>query len=140
MGEAAAASGPDFSQGVDLADIPERGPLAGRVGDQPLLLSRIDGDLYAVSGACTHYGAMLANGLADGATIRCPWHHACFDLRTGEALRAPAFAPLDRWQVEIEGGRAFVRRDIGPAVTDVTAVTAARRAPDVRSVLIVGGG
>jgi NADPH-dependent 2,4-dienoyl-CoA reductase/sulfur reductase-like enzyme/nitrite reductase/ring-hydroxylating ferredoxin subunit len=135
VGEATAASGPDFAQGVDLADIPEHGPLAGRVGEEPVLLSRIDGDLHAVSGACTHYGAALAKGLAVGTTIRCPWHHACFDLRTGAALHAPAFAPLDRWEVEVEDGRAFVRRRI-----EAAAAAPARRAGDVRSVVIVGGG
>ena len=110
MGEAAAASGPDFSQGVRAADIPREGTLAGRVGDEPVLISRIEGELHAVGGACTHYGAALARGLAEGGTVRCPLHHACFDLRSGKALHAPAFAPLDRWEVEQAGTLVFVRR------------------------------
>lgn len=135
MAEAAAATGPDFAQGIPASAIPEQGPLAGRVGEDPVLLSRIDGRLHAVSGTCTHYGAPLAAGLADGRTIRCPWHHACFDLATGEALRAPAFAPLDRWEVEQAGALVFVRRKAearAPARVDTPV--------DVRAVVIVGGG
>ena len=135
MAEAATPSGPDFALGIPRAEIPREGMLAGRVGDEPVLLSTIDGRLHAVSGACTHYGALLANGLADGRTVRCPWHHACFDLATGEALRAPAFAPLDRWEVEEAGALVFVRRK-----AEARPHERVETSPDVRNVLIVGGG
>ena len=135
MGEAAAATGPDFSQGVRAADIPREGMLAGRVGDEAVLLSRIDGQLHAVAGTCTHYGAPLGEGLTWGRSVRCPWHHACFDLATGEALRAPAFAPLDRWEVEQAGALVFVRRKLEASEPRRIATP-----PDVRTILIVGGG
>src|SRR5690349_3778950 len=112
MGGNAAATGPDFTDGMKLSDIPNAGFLAGRVGDDSVLLSRIDGQLFAVSGTCTHYGGHLPDGVAEGETVRCPLHHACFSLRTGEALRAPALDPLDRWHVEVEGDRAFVREKL----------------------------
>ncbi|HEV2747026.1 MAG TPA: FAD-dependent oxidoreductase [Allosphingosinicella sp.] len=132
----AAASGPDFSQGVGLSEIPSHGMLAGRVGDEPVLLSRFGGELYAVGGACTHYGAPLARGLVEGETVRCPLHHACFSLRTGAALRAPAFEGLPRWRVEVDGPLLFVREK------ELDAAPSAPAAPaeDVRSVVIVGGG
>jgi NADPH-dependent 2,4-dienoyl-CoA reductase/sulfur reductase-like enzyme/nitrite reductase/ring-hydroxylating ferredoxin subunit len=135
MGEATGASGPDFSQGIDLQQIPNEGTIAGRVGDEPVLLSRLGGELFAVGGACTHYGGRLGDGTSAGATVRCPLHHACFDLSTGAALRAPALDPLDRWQVEIRDGRAFV--------TDKLGTEAKRPSPthgDVRRIVIVGGG
>ena len=109
MGEQKSASGPDFSEGISLSDLPVEGTLAGCVGDEPVLLSRFDAELFAVSGTCTHYGAHLADGLIDRAAVHCPLHHACFDLRTGAPLRAPALDPLDRWQVEVKGGRVIVR-------------------------------
>jgi apoptosis-inducing factor 3 len=135
VGEQTSASGPDFGQGIPIADIPAEGTVAGRVGDEPVLLSRFDGALFAVGGACTHYGAHLADGLIDRATVRCPLHHACFDLRTGQALRAPALDPLDRWKVEVDGDRVMVRDKL-----DEPLRTMPRSSGDVRNVVIVGGG
>ena len=111
---AQAPSGPDLERGAPLGDIPEGGVLAGHVGDEPALLSRSGERVFAVAGACTHYGGPLAEGLVEGGKVHCPWHHACFDLKTGEALAAPAFAPLQTWRVEIEGGVAFVRELVLP--------------------------
>jgi NADPH-dependent 2,4-dienoyl-CoA reductase/sulfur reductase-like enzyme/nitrite reductase/ring-hydroxylating ferredoxin subunit len=135
MSAVAAATGPDFRLGVRLADIPPSGTLPGRVGDEAVLLSRFGSELAAVGGICTHYGAMLADGLIEGEAVRCPLHHACFSLRTGAALSAPAFAGLDRWKVEMKGGRAFVRERQGPAGAVATAAPAG-----IGSVVLVGGG
>ena len=133
MGEAASATGHDFSEGIRLSDVPAGKTIAGRVGDEAVLLSNVDGQHYAVSGTCTHYGAALADGVIGQTSVRCPLHHACFDLRTGAALRAPALDPLDRWQVEVEGGLAFVRRKLDHS-------DAASTQTDVRNVVIIGGG
>jgi NADPH-dependent 2,4-dienoyl-CoA reductase/sulfur reductase-like enzyme/nitrite reductase/ring-hydroxylating ferredoxin subunit len=83
--------------------------LVGHVGDEAVLLARSGTSIFAVGAKCTHYGGPLADGLMVGDTVRCPWHHACFSLRTGEALRAPAFMALTRWTVEERDGRIFVR-------------------------------
>ena len=101
--------GPDLAQGVPLASMPATGVLAGHVDGTAVLLARLDDGIHAVSGTCTHYGAPLAEGLVVDGEIRCPWHHACFSLRTGAALRAPAFAPLATWQTDIVGDMVFVR-------------------------------
>ena len=135
MGETAGASGPDFASGVPLAELPDGGTLSGRVGDEPVLLSRMDGGMFAVSGTCTHYGGHLGDGLVTGRTVRCPLHHACFDLRTGEARRAPAFAPLDRWRVEVEEDVVFVREKMPER-----AASPVEPSPDGGAVVIVGGG
>ena len=135
MGEAGSASGPDFSQGLSLSEIPEEGTVAGRVGDDPVLLSRLGGELFAIGGICTHYGGHLGNGLARGTNVRCPLHHACFDLRTGAVLRAPALDPVDRWLVEVEDGRAFVRGRIDQPKPPVRPAST-----DIKKIVIVGGG
>jgi NADPH-dependent 2,4-dienoyl-CoA reductase/sulfur reductase-like enzyme/nitrite reductase/ring-hydroxylating ferredoxin subunit len=134
VGEAAGASGPDFSQGVPVAEIPPEGTLSGRVGDDPVLLSRLGGEFFAIGGSCTHYGGSLGEGIVRETTVHCPLHHACFDLRTGEALRAPALDPVDRWLVEVEGDRAFVRRKIEQQLEP------ARSSSDLQKIVIVGGG
>ena len=83
-------NGPDLVDGIALVDLPDGGKLIGHCGDEQVLLVRRGTEVFAVSPTCTHYGGPLADGLVVDDTVRCPWHHACFDLRTGEALRAPA--------------------------------------------------
>lgn len=102
-------SGPDLTQGVPLTDLPDGGKLIGHAGGEQVLLVRHGDEVFAVGPECTHYHGPLAEGLVVGETIRCPWHHACFNLRTGEAERAPAFFPVDAWTTEVRDGKAFVR-------------------------------
>ena len=106
--EQAPPSGPDLAKGVSAADFTGE-TLLGHVGDQDVLLVRSQGEIFAIDAHCSHYHGPLAEGLVVGHGIRCPWHHACFDLRTGEATRAPALSPLAVWQVEQQGGRILVR-------------------------------
>jgi NADPH-dependent 2,4-dienoyl-CoA reductase/sulfur reductase-like enzyme/nitrite reductase/ring-hydroxylating ferredoxin subunit len=105
--EHAPPAGPDLAQGVASSEFDES--LLGHVGDQEVLLVRSGSEIFAIDAHCSHYNGPLAKGLVIGDSIRCPWHHACFDLRSGEATRAPAFTALAVWQVEHEGGRIFVR-------------------------------
>ena len=101
-------AGPDLAAGVAAADVAEGGVLAGRVGDQAVLLARVGGRCYAIGATCTHYGGPLAEGLVVGDTVRCPWHHAAFSLRTGEAERPPALNDLPCWEVEERDGHVRV--------------------------------
>jgi len=127
--------GPDLGQGVPLSRVPMDGVLAGHVDGVAVLLTRLEDGIHAVSGTCTHYGAALAEGIVVGDEIRCPWHHACFSLRTGAALRAPAFAPLARWTTEIVGDTVFVRgEDSAPLAPPPRPGSAPER------IVIIGGG
>ena len=101
-------SGPDLTLGLAQSDIADGARLLGHVGEEEVLLVRNGGEFFAVSAHCTHYHGPLAEGLVVGNTIRCPWHHACFDLRTGEALQAPAFDPLSYWKAVLRDGRVYV--------------------------------
>jgi len=104
----AAPAGPDLANGIALSEF-SGATLLGHVGDQDVVLVRSGSDIFAIDAHCTHYHGPLAEGLVEGETIRCPWHHACFDVRTGEATHAPAFNPLSVWKVEREGDKIFVR-------------------------------
>src|ERR1700736_5724164 len=100
--------GPDLNQGIPFTDILDGGMLTGRVGDEPVLLVRQGEDVFAIGATCTHYSGPLAEGLVVGDTIRCPWHHARFDLRTGAAIGAPALSPVSCYTAQREGGRVKV--------------------------------
>src|SRR6266436_7004192 len=102
-------TGPDLSQGILLSDIPASGMLVGHVAGEGVLVVRRGDEVFAIGSTCTHYGGPLGEGLVVGDTVRCPWHHACFSLETGEALRAPALDPIACWRVERRGDMVFVR-------------------------------
>src|SRR4030081_1437873 len=89
--------GPDFTRGVPSSTLEPGGKVLGHAFGEPVLLARLGDDYVAIGATCTHYGGPLAEGVIHGETVRCPWHHACFSRRTGEALRAPALSPVARW-------------------------------------------
>jgi NADPH-dependent 2,4-dienoyl-CoA reductase/sulfur reductase-like enzyme/nitrite reductase/ring-hydroxylating ferredoxin subunit len=131
--------GPDLTRGIPAGDLPEGRMLAGHVGKEAVLLARTGGEVFAIGAKCTHYGGPLAEGLMVGDTVRCPWHHACFSLRTGEALHAPAFAPVSCWAIEQRDGRIFVRSKVAsPAPGRNPHLAADKDAP--KRIVIVGGG
>jgi len=133
MSDTAEPEGPDLTRGLAEADLAEGAVVVGHVAGDAVLVVRTNGVLHAIGAKCTHYGGPLGEGLLVGDTVRCPWHHARFCLRTGEAIGAPAFEPVRRWAVEERDGKVFV----GPAAeapagppTDGTG----------RRVVIIGGG
>jgi apoptosis-inducing factor 3 len=127
----------DFSKGVAAATLTDGGMILGRVGDDEVVLARSGGELFAVRAQCSHYRGPLVKGLVVGDTVRCPLHHACFSLRTGEALRAPALDPIPCWRVEQEGDQIFIREKL-PSAQPRSASTSSREVPS--SIVIVGGG
>jgi NADPH-dependent 2,4-dienoyl-CoA reductase/sulfur reductase-like enzyme/nitrite reductase/ring-hydroxylating ferredoxin subunit len=127
-------AGPDLSKGVAPAEFTGT-TLLGHVGDEEVLLARSGAGIFAIDAHCSHYHGPLAEGIVTGEGIRCPWHHACFDLRTGEAVRAPALAPIAVWKVEHRDDRIFVReKQAQPKPNVKGAVDAPGR------IVIVGGG
>jgi 3-phenylpropionate/trans-cinnamate dioxygenase ferredoxin reductase subunit len=104
------------------------------IDDQAAMLVRVGAEVFAVGATCTHWSGPLAEGLVTGETVRCPWHHACFSLRTGEVLAAPALAALPRWSTSVRDGRVFV----GDRIADEPAQAPVITTP--ASVVIVGAG
>src|SRR5437667_7408378 len=131
------SNGPDLTLGTPVDSLADGVPLLGHVGSSAIILVRRADAISAIGATCSHYGGPLADGLVVDDTVRCPWHHACFSLRTGEALRAPALNPVASYAVARRDGSAFVtsKRE-GPG-------SVRRRAPRgdaPRSIGIVGAG
>ena len=127
-------AGPDLAAGVSLSTIPDGGALLGHVGEEAAILVRRGNEVFAIGATCTHYGGPLAEGLVVGDTVRCPWHHACFSLRTGEDLRPPALTPVACWEVIRDGDRVRV----GGKRTALARPTPPANGPE--SIVIVGAG
>jgi apoptosis-inducing factor 3 len=134
--EQSSPTGPDLMQGISLDALADGQMLLGHVGQEAVLLARRGNEIFAIGATCTHYGGPLAEGLLVDDTVRCPWHHACFSLRTGEALHAPALSPVARWQVEQSDGKILVRDK--QEVRESRSKSRAGASPD--KIVIVGGG
>lgn len=126
----------DLRQGVPVAALRDRNMVLGRADDDDVLLARAGGEIFAVGAYCTHYHGPLADGILVDDTVRCPWHHACFSLRTGEAVRAPALDSIACWRVERQGDIVYVREKLSQSRARPAA--GSLQAPP--SVVIVGGG
>ena len=129
---------PDLQRGIALDTLRATGTIVGHVGDDEVLLALRGDDIFAVGAHCTHYHGPLADGLIVGDTVRCPWHHACFSLRSGEALRAPALDAIPCWRVERVGDKVMVHDRIAAPALRGASGSAPR--DDPTSVVIVGGG
>lgn len=101
----------DLTQGVRADDVADGGMIAGNVGEDEVVLARSGDEFFAVSAHCTHYHGPLAEGRVEGETIHCPWHHACFNLRSGSPLGAPAYRPLRIFRTIRDGERIRVSAD-----------------------------
>src|SRR6202035_2359403 len=133
--EQARPAGPDLTLGIELSEFTGE-TLLGHVGGEDVLLVRSGPDIFAIDAHCSHYHGPLADGLVVGESIRCPWHHACFDLRTGEATCPPALNALSVLQVEYRGEQIIVRQkreQPKPGVKGPVGDTPG-------SIVIVGGG
>src|SRR5262249_2292757 len=100
--------GPDFEKGYKAENVRDGEMLLGHAFGEPILVARRGDDLFAIGATCTHYGGPLAKGLMVDCTVHCPWHHARFDLRTGEAIAAPALNDVACYKIEKRGERFFV--------------------------------
>lgn len=107
-------------QWTDLAGIEQmqdRDRLLCRLADGlEILLLRQDQQLLALSNRCPHQGRPLDRGRISNGSISCPFHGACFDLRSGKALSGPAGGELHRFDLRLESGRILIdvsRRPIG---------------------------
>lgn len=133
MGGDTKLQGPDLGAGVDESALGEGASLLGHADGKAVLLVRQKGEVFAVGASCTHYGGPLAEGLVDGDTVRCPYHHACFSLRTGDPVRGPALNAIECFDVETRAGKLVVLGTREPQ-------TKRRGVEGPESVVVVGAG
>jgi 3-phenylpropionate/trans-cinnamate dioxygenase ferredoxin subunit len=77
-----------------------------------VLLMNVDGTYYAVENMCSHEEYDLYEGELDGCILECPQHGATFDIRSGEALTAPAYSPIRIFPVRVDGSFVQVGLDL----------------------------
>jgi NADPH-dependent 2,4-dienoyl-CoA reductase/sulfur reductase-like enzyme/nitrite reductase/ring-hydroxylating ferredoxin subunit len=128
--------GPDLATGIASDRLADGEMLAGHVGDDAVLLARRGDAYFAIGASCSHYHGPLAEGLLVGDTVRCPWHHACFSLRTGEAIGAPAFDAVGCWRTERRGDSVVVLDKLPAPQRPRPALPA----DGPRRIVVVGGG
>jgi NADPH-dependent 2,4-dienoyl-CoA reductase/sulfur reductase-like enzyme/nitrite reductase/ring-hydroxylating ferredoxin subunit len=137
-------TGPDFvADGIAASELGDGEKVLGHAFGDAVLLARVGESFLAIGASCTHYGGPLAEGLIVGDTVRCPWHHACFSLRTGEATAAPALSPVPCYEVERRGDRVVVTRKVerdplAPSRASVVRESAGTKPPS--EIVIVGAG
>ena len=125
--------GPDFEKGCKIDQVADGEMLLGHAFDEQVLVARRGDELFAIGATCTHYGGPLAKGLLVDCTVHCPWHHARFDLRTGEAIAAPALNNVACYKIDKREAQFFVTSKI-----DEKPARKPKSSP--ASVVIVGAG
>jgi NADPH-dependent 2,4-dienoyl-CoA reductase/sulfur reductase-like enzyme/nitrite reductase/ring-hydroxylating ferredoxin subunit len=145
-------TGPDLEKGIEASSVGAGEMIAGHAFGEPVLLAHVEPNWFAIGAKCTHYGASLVEGVLVGETIRCPWHHACFELRNGAASHAPALNDLPCYDVHVENDLVRVsRKRSGAHLHGSVRRPRASRAPEnvvvepkpitgPSSVLIIGAG
>src|SRR5437773_8292531 len=125
--------GPDFEKGCKIDQVADGEMFLGHAFGEQVLVARRGDELFAIGATCTHYGGPLAKGLLVDCTVHCPWHHARFDLRTGEAIAAPALNNVACYKIDKREAQFFVTSKI-----DEKPVRKPKASP--ASVVIVGAG
>ena len=110
------------------------------VHGKEILLCRIKDEYFALSAHCTHYGAPLAEGVLSGDRIICPWHHACFNIKTGNMLEPPAQDSLQKFDVKIKVDDIFVLMPEPFEENRIPGMVKADIQNDERVFAIIGGG
>jgi NADPH-dependent 2,4-dienoyl-CoA reductase/sulfur reductase-like enzyme/nitrite reductase/ring-hydroxylating ferredoxin subunit len=123
-----------------LSEINDGELIEVKVGETPVLLARVEGKCYALAAHCTHYGAPLADGYLSGDRIVCPWHHACFNARSGALEEPPALDSLASYPIRLEADNIIVELPEDAPDRRTPDMTTPEPDSDRRKFVIIGGG
>ena len=123
-----------------IEDFEENNLKTVEVDGAKILIARTGGEFHALSAFCTHYGAPLEKGVLSDGKIVCPWHHACFNVRTGDMLDPPAMDALVSYEAWKDGDNLIVRIPENPPGRRLPEMTRRDPEADDRTFVIIGGG
>jgi len=92
-----------------LADLAEGAAFAAKLGNRPIALYRLAGQIHALDDVCTHALALLSQGFIEDGAVECPLHGARFDIATGRCLAPPASVDLRTYAVRVADDEVYVR-------------------------------
>ncbi|XP_033374810.1 apoptosis-inducing factor 3-like isoform X2 [Parus major] len=111
------------------------------VAGYPVLLVRNRMEFHALGSKCPHYGAPLSKGVLRGDRLRCPWHGACFNIRTGDIEEYPALDCISCFKVTVEDGKVFITAKKKDLESSLRVKDTSRRCLLNRNtMLLLGGG
>ena len=98
-----------FVKVAKLNEIPHNASKLVEMQDVRVALFNLDGQLYAIEDVCTHDGGPLVEGeIVNGCEVECPRHGARFDIRSGRAVRFPAFEATNTFEVRVDGDDVWI--------------------------------
>lgn len=108
--------------------------------DSKILLVKQNGILSAIGTKCSHYGALLSTGALSEGRIRCPWHGACFNIRTGDIEDFPGQDSIPCYKVNVEQGKVRVRAKRSDLEANRRVKDMVKRDPNNDTTFVVIGG
>ncbi|XP_044738696.1 apoptosis-inducing factor 3 isoform X2 [Chrysoperla carnea] len=132
----------DYIEGVVCkeSDIQENEMKTFDLGEGKILLIKQNGVLSAIGNKCTHYGAPLINGALGDGRVRCPWHGACFNTKTGDIEDFPGLDSVPCYEVTLENGDVHVRGKLSDLKTSKRTKPFASKCASVDNTYVVIGG
>ena len=100
----------EFITVAKVAEIPPGTRIVVAYRRDDVALFNVDGRYYAFEDRCSHEDVPLSDGFIDGGELECTAHGARFDLNTGKATAPPAFGPVRRYEVRVEGDEIQISR------------------------------
>ena len=106
-----------YQKAANKKDLPEGGLLKVEPQGRPIVLSMVDGKVYAMDAVCSHEGGPLEEGTLDKHNLTCPWHYAIFDVRNATVSDQTVWATdLNSYQVEVDEESGDIYVDLKPSV------------------------
>ncbi len=99
-----------YEKVANIQDLQEGSLLKVESAGKTVVLSMVNGEVYAIDAVCSHEGGPLEEGTLEGYEVECPWHGSKFDVRTGEVKNPPAETPQSVYEVKVENNDILVRK------------------------------